>query len=174
VAKTSQAATNALKVTPALQNEFAQLTYHYAAGADLAGAGDHQGSVNEFRKAFADDAVSEYVFPPNWSHLNTTVKGGGAGLAQFATDFVNAFGLVRLQHMITNVVVTRTGPTTAVMRSYALAIHVYPDEHVFNATVKYLDDVRLINGQWKFVHRVVTLTSMWEAPTWTGAPPPPR
>ena len=38
------------------------------------------------------------------------------------------------------------------MRSYALAMHAYPDESVWNTTVKYLDDVHYINGQWKFAH----------------------
>src|SRR5215831_15941836 len=90
--------------------------------------------------------------------------------AQTAIEFYGKFGFTRTQHMVTNVVVQRTGETTAIMRSYALAIHVYPDESVWNATVKYLDDVHYSNGQWKFVHRRVTLTSLTTAPAWAGAP----
>jgi hypothetical protein len=97
----------------------------------------------------------------------TGVDLAGAGLAQVAIEFYRHFGFTRTQHMVTNVVVQRTGATTAVMRSYALAIHAYPDERVWNVTVKYLDDVRYIDGHWKFAHRQVTLTSLTHLPAFS-------
>ena len=159
-----------LQGTSSLQHELTQLMYCYATGVDLAGAGDGAAAAQQLRSCFTDDAESVYEFPPMWAHLNFTVTGGGAGLAQTAIEFYGKFGFTRTQHMVTNVVVQRTGETTAIMRSYALAIHAYPDESVWNATVKYLDDVHYINGQWKFAHRRVTLTSLTKAPAWAGAP----
>ena len=91
-------------------------------------------------------------------------------MAHTASELYRKFGFTRTQHMVTNVVVQRTGETTAIMRSYALAIHAYPDESVLNATVKYLDDAHYSNGQWKFVHRRVILTSFTKAPASAETP----
>jgi SnoaL-like domain len=170
VAPEAQADPATLQGTSSLQHELTQLMYCYATGVDLAGAGDGAAAAQQLRTCFTDDAESVYEFPSRWAHLNFTVTGGGVGLAQTAIEFYGKFGFTRTQHMVTNVVVQRTGETTAIMRSYALAIHAYPDESVWNATVKYLDDVHYINGQWKFVHRRVTLTSLTTAPAWAGAP----
>ena len=91
-------------------------------------------------------------------------------MAQTAIELYGKFGFTRTQHMVPNVVVQRTRETTAIMRSYALATHAYPDESVLNATVKYLDDVHYSNGQWKFAHRRITLTSFTKAPAWAETP----
>ena len=167
VAPDAQADTAPLQVTPSLQHELMQLMYCYATGVDLAGAGDGEAAAQQLRSCFTDAAESVYEFPPAWAHLNFTATGGGAGLAQVAIEFYRHFGFTRTQHMVTNVVVQRTGATTAVMRSYALAIHAYPDERVWNVTVKYLDDVRYIDGHWKFAHRQVTLTSLTHLPAFS-------
>jgi hypothetical protein len=135
--------------------------------------GDTEAVAEQFRKCFTDDAVNVFEFPPAWDYLNVTVTGGPQAFAQFGAQLFQSLGVTRTQHMVGNVVVKRTGATTAVMRSYVFATQVYPDESVFHTTATYLDDVRLINGHWKIAHRVSTVTSFSEAPAWTGAPPRP-
>jgi hypothetical protein len=165
--------TAALPVSPSLQHEFEQLMYCYATAADLAGAGEGEASVQQGRSCFTDDAVLVVEFPPAWAYLNVTVTGGPQAFTQAAIQFYQAFGFTRTQHMVGNVVVQRTGATTAVMRSYISAVHVYPDESVLATTAMTLDGVRFINGHWKIEHKVETLTSLTQAPAWMGAPPPP-
>jgi hypothetical protein len=173
VSQDSQADTAALQVTPSLQHDFEQLMYCFATAADLTGAGDGQAAAEQLRSCFTNDAATVDEFPPAWDHLNTTITGGPQAFAQFGVQFFQSLGVTRTQHMVGNIVVKRTGATTAVMRSYGFATNVYPDESVFHVTGTYVDDVRYINGHWKITHRLETVTSLTEAPAWTGAPPRP-
>jgi len=147
VAPDAQADTAPLQVTPGLQHELTQLIYCYAPALDLAGRATvkPQPALRSASPTTPSPCTSSTCMGTSELHSN----GRWGGLAQVAIEFYRNFGFTRTQHMVTNVVVQRTGGTTAVMRSYALAIHAYPDERVWNVTVKYLDDVRYIDGRWK-------------------------
>jgi hypothetical protein len=169
----SQADTAALVVTPRLQLELTQLAYNFATAVELTAAGDAEGALEAAKAALADDADTVAELPPAWDHLNFTITGGPAAHVQFGLNFYSTLGITRVQQMVSNVVVKKTGATTAVMRYYIFATEVYPDEHALHGTITVVSDVRLINGRWKMTHRAMTVTSITESPAWTGAPPAP-
>jgi len=129
--------------------------------------GDVQAGTNELHACFTDAAKVVYDFPPAFEALKFKATGGPEGLAQAVVGIYQTLHIIRAQHMVTNVVVQRTRETTATMRSYITAAHMHPDERVLNATAKYLDDVRYIDGQWKMAHRQVTITSLTHLPAFS-------
>src|SRR5262249_4905393 len=159
--------TATLQVTPSLQAALTQVAYCYSTGLDLIALGDVQAGTNELHACFTDDAEVVYDFPPAFEALKFKATGGPEGLAQAVVGIYQTLHIIRTQHMVTNVVVQRTGETTATMRSYITAAHMHPDERVLNATAKYLDDVRYIDGQWKIAYRQVTITSLTHLPAFS-------
>ena len=166
----SAAVTEAARVdleSAELQHEISQVLWGcFAVGADLVGTGDVPGAKDVLRKCFADDMASEAVLPPAYASLGFTTSGGADGWVEVANQIYRSFHFTRAQHLITNIVIKKTGPDTAIVNSGALAVHVYPDERVFNATVKFVDDFRRMNGVWKITHRAMTLTSVSQAAAW--------
>lgn len=155
------------RVSAELQHEITQaLVGCFAVGADLVGGGDVAGARAVLPACFSSDMTSEAILPPAYAALAFATSGGTDGWLQVANGIYRQFGFTRVQHLITNVVVHRTGPNTAIVKSDALAVHVYPDEHTFNATLKFEDRFREINGQWKITHRTMTVTSLTQAAAW--------
>ncbi|HSU38425.1 MAG TPA: nuclear transport factor 2 family protein [Polyangiaceae bacterium] len=154
-------------VSADLQQQISQVLWGcYAVGADLVGAGDVQNAKNVLRHCFADDMDSQTVTPPAYASLAFNTSGGADNWVDVSNALYRGLGLTRVQHLITNIVVYPKGPNAATVTSGALAVHVYADEHTFNATVKFSDDFRRIDGTWKIKHRVMTVISLTESPAW--------
>jgi hypothetical protein len=155
-------------VSAELQQEISQVLWGcYVVGADLVGAGDVQGAKHVLAKCYSDDMVFEAIMPPAYQNLNFTATGGAEGFVNAANQVYRGLNVTRTQHILSNIVIEKTGPSTAVVRSSGLAVHVYPDEHTFNATIKFVDDFARIKGVWKMTHRIMTVTSATEPPAWT-------
>ncbi len=142
----------------------------YAVGADLVGGGEVEAAKDVLHRCYTDDLEFQAVMPPAYSSLNFTTTGGADGFVDAANQLYRGLGIVRTQHIISNIVVKKTGPNTAVVTSGALAVHVYADEHVFNGTIKFVDDFRRIGGVWKMTHRVMNVTSVTQAAAWVPGP----
>jgi hypothetical protein len=155
------------EVTPQLQHDISQVLWGcFSVGADLVGAGDLPGARDTLRRCFTDDMSVTAVMPPAYSALNFQTAGGADGFVDVASQIYRQMHFVRTQHLITNIVIEKTGPHTAIARSGALAVHTYQDEHVFNATIKFVDDFKRVGGAWKITHRTMTLVSVSQAPAW--------
>jgi hypothetical protein len=167
-------AEEALQGEPAgaqLQHEISQVLWGcYGMGADLVGSGDVEGAKSLLRRCYTDDLEFQAIMPPAYSSLNFTTTGGADGFVDAANQLYRSLGLVRTQHLIGNIVVRKTGLNSAIVTSAALAVHVYADEHVFNATIKFVDDFRRVNGAWKMTHRVMNVTSVTQAAAWAPGP----
>jgi hypothetical protein len=149
------------------QQEISQVLWGcYAVGADLVGAGDVQGAVDTLRQCFADDMQFEAIMPPAYANLGFRTAGGAEGFVNVAHQVYRSLRVTRTQHLITNIRVEKTGPNSAVVYSSALATHVYPDEHVFNATVKFEDEFKRVSGVWKIARKTMTVISVTQAAAW--------
>jgi hypothetical protein len=142
----------------------------YAVGADLVGVGDVARAKETLRKCFAPDMEFKGVMPPAYAALGFTSTNGADGFVDFANQFYRSFGFTRTQHSITNLVVQKTGPDTATARSSGFAAHVYADEHVLNATVRFEDELQRSHGVWKFVRKTMTVTSLTQMQAWNPQP----
>lgn len=105
--------------------------------------------------------------PAAYQALSLNTQGGGAAWVDASHAFYQALGVVRTQHILSNVVATRTGPNTARATSSALAIHVFADEHTFNAAVKFDDKFRRDADGWKLERRVMNVTALTEIAAWS-------
>jgi hypothetical protein len=154
-------------VSDDLQKDISQALWDcFAVGSELVGQGQAQAAKEILPRCFSDDMTSEAVLPPAYANLAFTTSGGPSGWVDVTNAIYRRFQLTRVVHVISNIVIKRTGLNTALVNSSALAVHVYPDEHVLNATVKFKDEFRRINGAWKITHRVMTLTSLAQAEAW--------
>ena len=144
-----------------------QLVGCYVVGADLVGAGDVEEAKRVLSECFADNLITKTVMPPAYEQLSLNTQGGGAAWADASHAFYQTLGVVRTQHILSNVVIRPTGRDALRVTSSALAIHVFPDEHTFNATVKFDDVFRREKGSWKVEHRVMTVTSLTESEAWS-------
>jgi hypothetical protein len=150
-----------------LQHEISQALWGcFAVGSELVGQGQVQAAKDILQRCFSDDMTSEAVPPPAYAGLAFTTSGGPSGWVDVNNAIYRRFQLTRVVHVISNIVIKRTGPNTALVDSSALAVHVFPDEHVLNTTVKFKDEFRRIHGAWKITHRVMTLTSLSQAMAW--------
>jgi len=150
-----------------LQHEISQALWGcFSVGADLTALGDVTGAKAVLRHCFSDNMDSETFLPPAYAGLAFSTSGGPDGWVDAAHQLYQSLHIQRAQHLITNIVIKKTGPNTAIVHSGALAVHVYPDEHVFNATVKFVDNFQRIHGVWKITHRAMTLTSVSQGPAW--------
>jgi hypothetical protein len=155
-------------VGPELQHEISQVLWGcFAVGADLVGLGDVQGAKSVLHDCFTDDMTFDAVMPPAYAKLDFSTSGGSDGFVNGANQVYRGMNIVRVQHLITNVVIERTGPDTATVNSGALAVHTYQDEHVFNANVKFVDSFQRIGGVWKITHRTMNVISVSQAAAWT-------
>jgi hypothetical protein len=155
------------EVTPQLQHDISQVLWGcFSVGADLVGAGDLPGARDTLRRCFSDDMSVTAVMPPAYAALGFQTSGGADGFVEVASQIYRQMNFVRTQHLITNIVIERTGPDTAIVRSGALAVHTYQDEHAFNATIKFVDDFKRMGGAWKITHRTMTLVSVTQAAAW--------
>jgi hypothetical protein len=156
------------RVSPELQQEISQVLWGcYAVGADLVGAGDVAGAKSVLSKCYSDDMVFEAVMPKAYESLNFVATGGAEGFVNAANQIYRNLQFTRTQHLISNVVIDKTGPHSALVHSSATAVHVYPDEHTFNATLKFEDQFERIKGVWKMTHRTMTVTSATQSAAWS-------
>ena len=163
----SNEALHSYPVTADLQQEISQVLWGcYAVGADLVGRGDVEASKKVLRKCYSNDMVFESVLPPAYAGLAFTTTGGADPWVDVSNQFYRSMHFSRVQHLITNIVINRTGPNTATVDSGAIAVHVYPDEHVFSTTVKFVDEFRRTNGTWWITHRTMTVLSVFQAAAW--------
>jgi hypothetical protein len=154
-------------VSAELQQEISQVLWScYAVGADLVGAGDVTAAKRVLRKCYSDDMVFEAVMPEAYESLNFVASGGAEGFVNAANQIYRGMQFTRTQHLISNIVIEKTGRDTALVHSSAIAVHVYPDEHTFNATLKFEDEFERSNGQWKMTHRTMAVTSATQAAAW--------
>jgi len=150
-----------------MQQEISQVLWScYAVGADFVGVGEVQRAKDVLGKCFTDDMQFEAIMPPAYTNLNFRTSGGAEGFVNSANQLYRSLGLTRTQHLISNIRVEKTGPDSAVVYSSALATHVYPNEHVFNATVKVEDQFKRIRGVWKFARKTMTVISLTQAGAW--------
>jgi hypothetical protein len=150
-----------------LQHEITQVLWGcYAVGADLVGVGNVEGAKAVLSNCFAEDMIAEALMPPAYASLNFKTAGGAAGFVDVANQIYRSLNFTRTQHLITNIVIERTGPNTAIVHSSALAVHVYSDEHVFNATIKFVDHFQRSNGAWKITHKTLQVISVSQAAAW--------
>ncbi|HEY2514187.1 MAG TPA: nuclear transport factor 2 family protein [Polyangiaceae bacterium] len=167
VSRGSPPARNTSEVGPELQQEISQVLWGcFAEGADLVGVGNVPAATDVLQHCFTGDMTFDAVMPAAYSKLNFSTSGGAAGFVAGANGVYRSMGIVRVQHLITNVVITRTGPDTAVVNSGALAIHTYGDEHVFNANVKFVDQFQRVDGVWMITHRTMNVISVSQAAAW--------
>jgi hypothetical protein len=154
-------------VSAEAQQEISQVLWGcYAVGADLVGLGDVQGAKDVLRKCFADDMQFEALMPPAYVNLGFKTFNGAEGFVNAANQIYRSLRIIRTQHLITNIRVEKTGLDSAVVYSGALATHVYPDEHVFNATVKFQDEFKRVGGVWKIARKTMTVISVTQAGAW--------
>ena len=155
-------------VGPEMQQAISQVLWGcFVVGANLVGRGDVQDSKVMLRRCFTDDFTSEAIMPPAYASLGFSTSGGADGWVDTANQVYRGLNIARAQHLITDVVIQPNGPNSALVTSDALAVHVYPDEHVFNATVTFKDDFRRVNGTWMIAHRTMTVISASQAAAWT-------
>lgn len=160
-------------VSAELQQQISQVLWGcYAVGEELVGVGDVQGAKDVLRKCYADDMQFEAILPPAYASFNFVTSNGADGFVDTSNQFYRALGLVYVQHLITNIVIKKTGANTAVVKSGALAVHTYADNHVFNANVGFVSDFKQTNGVWKITHTTMRVYSVTESPAWvpTAAP----
>lgn len=151
-----------------LQHEISQLLWGcYAVGADLVGAGDVEGAKAVLRKCFAPNMTFQAVMPPAYSALGFSTGNGADGFVDFAHQFYTSLHFTRTQHSLTNLTVERVGPHSIIARSSGLATHVFPDEHVLNATIRFEDRLERMRGEWKFVQRTMFVSSLTQVTAWT-------
>jgi SnoaL-like protein len=146
--------------------EFTKLANCFAAGLDALGVGDLEAGTKELNSCFTEDAKFVFEFPPAFQAMNFSnfSAASPSALAKLTLEGFQNFGFVRTQHHVSNVLVEKTGLSTAIMRSYISAVHVFPDESVLNATTRYVDDVQLIHGKWKVKRRHAFVTSITQLP----------
>jgi len=160
-------------VGPELQHEISQVLWGcYAVGEELVGSGDVQGAKDVLRKCYSDDMQFEAILPPAYASLNFVTTNGADGFVDTSNQFYRALDLVRVQHLITNIVIKKTGPNAAVVNSGALAIHTYADNHVFNANVGFVSNFRLTNGAWKITHTTMNVNSVTQEAAWVPTATP--
>jgi hypothetical protein len=152
--------------TASLQQEISKLLWGcYVVGADLVGAGDVATAKHVLRRCFAEDLRWETVMPPAYAALAFSTTGGD-NWVDVSNQLYRSLGIVRTQHLLTNVVVEDSGRGRAKAFSSALAVHVYADEHAFNATVKFEDELEKRRGTWVLIHRTMTVQSLTQAAAW--------
>jgi hypothetical protein len=143
--------------------EFTKLANCFAAGLDALGVGDLEAGTKELNSCFTEDAKFVFEFPPAFQAMNFSAESPSA-LAKLGLEGFQNFGFVRTQHHVSNVVVEKTGRSTAIMKSYISAAHVFSDESVLNVTGRFVDDVQLIHGKWKVKRRHAFATSLTHLP----------
>jgi hypothetical protein len=154
----------------ALQAEISRILWdYYAVGDELVGRGDVEGAKAALRNCFLPDMKFELIMPPAHAHLSVTTVGAD-GFADTANGFYRALDFVHVQHLVSNVVVRKTGPKTASVNAAAFAIHVYRNGGALNANVSYDIDFVRVGDKWMMAHVKMPIHSATEVPAWV--PPP--
>jgi ketosteroid isomerase-like protein len=155
-------------VSAELQQQISQvLTGCYADGEELIGIGDVDGAKAVLRQCFADDMEFEAIMPPAYAGLGFVTTNGADGFVDFSNSFYRALDIVHVQHLMANIVITKTGHGSATVNSGALAIHTFADGHTFTANVGFTSSFQRVHGAWKILHTTMDVHAITEASPWS-------